>query len=97
MNKLKKILIILMVITLTPILPFMDNHILAAPSYAKYDGPYSEIHRQTRPDLWGATLSGNRWIHSVVNSKRTAWHQWMYDNGYDKQGWELIVDGGLFH
>lgn len=57
-------------------------------------GPASDQHRQHQPDLWPQTLSGNRWIHVSVNTERAKWHQWMYDNGYDKEGWKLVVDQG---
>lgn len=57
-------------------------------------GPASEIHRQHDASKFPQTLSGNRWIHVDVNTHRAAWHQWLYDNGYDKQGWQLIIDGG---
>lgn len=94
MKGYKKLLIVLMVLVVSPIFLFFTEDVLAAPSYAKYSGPYSEVHRQYAPDKWGATLSGNRWIHSKVNTQRAAWHQWLSDNGYDKQGWRLVTDAG---
>lgn len=94
MQKQKKLFLLLLVLLLAPIVPINDKEALAAPSYAKYSGPYSEVHRQYAPSQWGGTLSGNRWIHTQVNTLRANWHQWMYDNGYDSQGWQLIVDAG---
>lgn len=51
-------------------------------------GPASNLHRQHAPNDFPATLSGNRWIHSTVNTERAAWH----NTKTSKQ--QLIVDGG---